>query len=114
MSAKIFRGANKLDADAFEKPYLSPFTDPAFEPLRAELKAIVSAAWDAYSDGRKKATAHPEGTRAGTTERVEQDAYEADRQRPMTSVHKADEMDSKPRSRVPNTGHSVARRPSIR
>jgi NADPH-dependent FMN reductase len=43
----------KLDADAFEKRYLSQFTDPAFEPLRAELKAVVSAAWDAYSDGRK-------------------------------------------------------------
>jgi hypothetical protein len=28
----------KLDADAFEKRYLSQFTDPAFEPLRAELK----------------------------------------------------------------------------
>jgi|SRR5580693_3320993 hypothetical protein len=31
--------------------------------------------------------------------------HEADRQRPMTSVHKADGMDSRPRSRVPNTGH---------
>jgi hypothetical protein len=43
----------KLDANAFEKRYLPQFTDPVFEPLRAELKAIVSAAWDAYSDGRK-------------------------------------------------------------
>ena len=30
---------------------------------------------------------------------------EADRRRPMTSAHKADGTDSKPRSRVPNTGH---------
>src|ERR1700690_4179332 len=31
--------------------------------------------------------------------------HEADRQRPMTSVHKADGMDSKPRSRVSDTRH---------
>src|ERR1700722_11617343 len=31
--------------------------------------------------------------------------HEADRQRPMTSAHKADGTDSKPRSRVPSTGH---------
>jgi hypothetical protein len=43
----------KLDAEVFEKRYLSQFTDPSFEPLRADLKAIVSAAWNAYSDGRK-------------------------------------------------------------
>jgi hypothetical protein len=39
----------KLDADAFEKRYLSQFTDPAFEPLRAELKAIVSVmGWSGF------------------------------------------------------------------
>jgi IS66 C-terminal element len=31
--------------------------------------------------------------------------HEADRQRPMTSAHKADGTDSKPRSRVPDTRH---------
>jgi IS66 C-terminal element len=31
--------------------------------------------------------------------------HEADRQRPMTSAHKADGTDSKLRSPVPNTGH---------
>jgi hypothetical protein len=31
--------------------------------------------------------------------------HEADRRRLMTSVHKADGIDSRPRSRVPNTGH---------
>jgi hypothetical protein len=29
------------------------FIDPAFEPLQRELNAVVEAAWQAYSAGRK-------------------------------------------------------------
>jgi hypothetical protein len=43
----------ELDADTFKRRYLSQFRDPVFGPLRAELKAIAAAAWNAYSDGRK-------------------------------------------------------------
>jgi len=42
-----------LDRQTFERRYLSAFVDPAFAPLQSELSAIVAAAWDAYSDGRK-------------------------------------------------------------
>jgi multimeric flavodoxin WrbA len=43
----------KLSREEFEKRYRARFVDPAFEPLRRELDAIVAAAWDAYSHSRK-------------------------------------------------------------
>ena len=43
----------ELSRDEFEARYRSRFVDPAFAPLQRELDAIVAAAWDAYSHGRK-------------------------------------------------------------
>ncbi|WP_291844485.1 flavodoxin family protein [Bradyrhizobium sp.] len=43
----------ELPREEFEKRYRSRFVDPAFQPLQRELDAIVAAAWDAYSGGRK-------------------------------------------------------------
>jgi multimeric flavodoxin WrbA len=43
----------RLDRPIFEERFLSRFKDPAFGPLRTELRAIAAAAWDAYAAGRK-------------------------------------------------------------
>ena len=43
----------KLTRDEFEKRYRSRYRDPVFQPLQKELDAIVTAAWDAYSNSRK-------------------------------------------------------------
>jgi hypothetical protein len=43
----------KLDRAEFERRYRSRFIDPAFKPLEKEIDAIIAAAWDAYSHGRK-------------------------------------------------------------
>jgi multimeric flavodoxin WrbA len=43
----------KLTREEFEERYRSRFIDPAFNPLRKELDAIVEAAWDAYTNSRK-------------------------------------------------------------
>ncbi len=43
----------ELSRDEFEARYRRRFIDPAFAPLHRELDAIVAAAWDAYSHGRK-------------------------------------------------------------
>src|ERR1041385_5200979 len=45
--------AVKLSREEFEQRYRSRFRDPAFQPLRRELDAIVAAAWDGYSSSRK-------------------------------------------------------------
>jgi multimeric flavodoxin WrbA len=45
--------ARKLSREVFEERFRSRFVDPAFAPLQRELQAIVDAAWDAYSQGRK-------------------------------------------------------------
>ena len=45
--------AVKLDRAEFERRYRSRFIDPAFGPLQKEIDAIITAAWDAYSNGRK-------------------------------------------------------------
>jgi multimeric flavodoxin WrbA len=43
----------RLSESEFRKRFLEQFSDPAFEPLAAELDKLVSAAWDAYSHSRK-------------------------------------------------------------
>jgi len=43
----------KLSRGEFESRYRSQFADPVFAPLKRELDAIVTAAWDAYSHSRK-------------------------------------------------------------
>src|SRR3954468_23101381 len=45
--------AVKLPRQEFERRYRSRFKDPAFEPLRHEIDAIVAAAWDGYANSRK-------------------------------------------------------------
>jgi hypothetical protein len=45
--------AVKLDRAEFEKRYRSRFIDPAFRSLESEIDAIIDAAWDVYSHGRK-------------------------------------------------------------
>ena len=45
--------AVQLPQDEFERRFLRRFKDPAFDPLRAELKKIAEAAWDGYSNSRK-------------------------------------------------------------
>jgi multimeric flavodoxin WrbA len=42
-----------LDRDAFQRRFLNPFADPAFQPLQDELAKVAAAAWDAYSHSRK-------------------------------------------------------------
>jgi len=37
----------ELSRDEFERRYRRRFIDPAFQPLRRELDAIIAAAWDA-------------------------------------------------------------------
>jgi multimeric flavodoxin WrbA len=43
----------ELGQAAFRARFLSPYADPAFDPLRGELDKIAAAAWDAYSHHRK-------------------------------------------------------------
>lgn len=43
----------RLEEAEFRKRYMKQFEDPAFEPLKAALDDVVSAAWDAYSNERK-------------------------------------------------------------
>lgn len=43
----------RLDEMEFRARYLKQFEDPAFEPLKAQLDEITSAAWDAYKNSRK-------------------------------------------------------------
>jgi multimeric flavodoxin WrbA len=43
----------KLSREQFEKRYRRRFVDPVFAPLKREIDAVVSAAWDAYSHSRK-------------------------------------------------------------
>jgi hypothetical protein len=56
-----------LDRASFERRYLSGFADPVFDPLQADLHAIVDAAWDAHANGRK--SAHTRNTGAGFVDR---------------------------------------------
>src|SRR5271165_7068086 len=54
----------------------------------------------------RSSTSAPEMKNRPATAKSDGDyRHGADRQRLMTSVHKADGMDSSPQSRVPNTGH---------
>jgi multimeric flavodoxin WrbA len=43
----------KLDEATFRRRYLDQFADPAFDPLRAEIDRVASAAWEAYAASRK-------------------------------------------------------------
>src|SRR5919106_1059600 len=43
----------QIDEAEFRKRFLSSFADPAFEPLKAELDRVASAAWDGYANSRK-------------------------------------------------------------
>jgi multimeric flavodoxin WrbA len=43
----------RLSETEFRRRYLARFADPAFAPLKDELAAIATAAWDAYADSRK-------------------------------------------------------------
>jgi multimeric flavodoxin WrbA len=43
----------RLEESEFRKRYLAQFIDPAFEPLKAQLDQIATAAWDAYKNSRK-------------------------------------------------------------
>jgi len=42
-----------IDEAEFRKRFLSQFTDPAFDSLKAELDKVAGAAWDGYSNERK-------------------------------------------------------------
>jgi multimeric flavodoxin WrbA len=43
----------QLPREEFERRFLGQFVDPAFEPLKSELRQVTAAAWDAYSHHRK-------------------------------------------------------------
>jgi multimeric flavodoxin WrbA len=43
----------ELDEAEFRKRFKSPFQDPAFRPLEADLDRIAGAAWDGYINARK-------------------------------------------------------------
>ena len=43
----------QLEEAEFRKRFLSTFSDPAFEQLKAELERVASVAWDGYTNGRK-------------------------------------------------------------
>src|SRR5690349_18078267 len=51
----------QLDEAEFRKRFLSQYTDPAFDPLKAELDRIAGAAWDGYSNHRKAPRTHKAG-----------------------------------------------------
>ena len=50
-----------LDEATFRARFLSRYTDPAFEPLKAELDRIAGAAWDGYIHSRKSPRTRPIG-----------------------------------------------------
>jgi multimeric flavodoxin WrbA len=54
--------STKLSREEFDRRFRSRFTDPAFEPLEAELRAMTAAAWDGYTNSRKS----PRTRKAGT------------------------------------------------
>src|ERR671912_1867953 len=43
----------QLDEAEFRKRFLSQYIDPAFDPLKAELDRVATAAWEGYSNHRK-------------------------------------------------------------
>jgi multimeric flavodoxin WrbA len=43
----------KIDRAEFDKRLRSRLTDPAFDPLQREIRALIDAAWDGYSHSRK-------------------------------------------------------------
>ncbi len=45
--------AVKLGRQEFERRYRARFVDSALAPLQRELDAVIAAAWDTYSHGRK-------------------------------------------------------------
>ena len=45
--------SSKLPREEFERRFLSRFADPAFDQLRSQIRAILDAAWEAYSHSRK-------------------------------------------------------------
>ena len=45
--------STKLSREEFDRRFRSRFTDPAFEPLEAEISAMTTAAWDGYINSRK-------------------------------------------------------------
>ena len=51
----------ELDEAEFRKRFLSQYTDPAFDPLKAELEKIAGVAWDGYSNARKAPRTHKAG-----------------------------------------------------
>ncbi|GAA4723993.1 flavodoxin family protein [Sphingomonas lutea] len=51
----------QLDEAEFRKRFLSQFTDPAFDPLKADLDRVAAVAWDGYDQGRKAPRTHKAG-----------------------------------------------------
>ena len=51
----------KLDEQEFRERYLEQFSDPAFDPLRAEVDRIAAVAWEGYSNSRKSPSTHKAG-----------------------------------------------------
>ena len=45
--------STKLSREEFDRRFRSRFSDPAFEPLEAEMSAMTAAAWDGYTNSRK-------------------------------------------------------------
>jgi multimeric flavodoxin WrbA len=45
--------AVKLDEGEFKRRFKAQYSDPAFDPLAAELEHIAHAAWDGYANSRK-------------------------------------------------------------
>ena len=45
--------STKLSREEFDRRFRSRFSDPAFEPLEAEISAMTAAAWDGYTNSRK-------------------------------------------------------------
>jgi hypothetical protein len=43
----------ELSREEFEQHYRGRFSDPALGPLQCEIKAVIDAAWDGYSQARK-------------------------------------------------------------
>ena len=54
--------STKLSREEFDRRFRSRFSDPAFEPLEAEISAMTAAAWDGYTNSRKIA-ANPQSRR---------------------------------------------------
>ena len=45
--------STKLSREEFDRRFRSRFTDPAFEPLEAQISAMTATAWDGYTNSRK-------------------------------------------------------------